>query len=463
MSQTKDHVNVVIVGHVDSGKSTTTGHLIFKQGGINEREMEKYKKEAESLGKGSFGFAFVMDKQKDERERGITIACTTKEFYTDSKHYTIIDAPGHKDFIKNMISGASQADVAVLMVPANKGGFETSIQKTNRKEGQIQGQTRQHAQLINLLGITQVIVCVNKMDDPSVNYSKDRFEEIKNEMSNMLSKFGYKKSMGRIPFIPMSGFKGENLDKVSDKMPWYKGFECKLKDGTVVKGHTLVDALDRLVQVPKRNNDKPFRMPLSGCFKIKGVGDVVTGKIEQGSVKPNDEVVFAPSGITGKVFSIERHHKRVEEGVPGDNVGINMKGFDKDTVPRTGEVMYKKGDTSVQVQKVKKFVATVLVQEHPGELRPAKDGKGGFTPSVHIRTAKVPCKMLTINWKRGKSTGSEKIKNPVFLKAGEQAEVVFEPQMDFFAETFKTCQGLGRVAVMDSNSLVMLGKITSVE
>jgi elongation factor 1-alpha len=226
-SKEKKHLGLVIVGHVDAGKSTTTGHLLFELGGLSDRELTKLKAEADAVGKGSFAFAFYMDKSKDERARGVTISCTTKEFFTEKYHYTIIDAPGHRDFIKNMISGASQADVALLMVPSNKGGFETSIQKGNHKKSEIQGQTRQHARLLHLLGVEQVIVGVNKMDDKSVNYSKDRFIEIKEEVSKMLSKIGFK--VKKIPFIPMSGFKGDNLTKPSENMKWYKGFEVKIK------------------------------------------------------------------------------------------------------------------------------------------------------------------------------------------------------------------------------------------
>jgi len=209
--QGKKHIGIVIVGHVDAGKSTTTGRLLFELGGLSERELEKLKKEASELGKDSFLFAFFLDRSKDERTRGVTIVCTTKEFFTDSYHYTIIDAPGHRDFIKNMISGASQADVALLMVPANKGGFEVSIAKGNHKKGEIQGQTRQHARLCHLIGIEQLIVGINKMDDPSVNYSEERYKEIQSEVEKMLTKIGYKTK--KIPFIPMSGFKGENLTK----------------------------------------------------------------------------------------------------------------------------------------------------------------------------------------------------------------------------------------------------------
>jgi len=216
-----------------------------------------------------------------------------KNFFTDSYHYTIIDAPGHRDFIKNMISGASQADVALLIVPANKGGFEVSIAKGNHKKGEIQGQTRQHARLCHLIGIEQMVVGVNKMDDPSVNYSEEQLKEIQSEVDKMLTKIGYKTK--KIPFIPMSGFKGENLSKKSDNMPWYKGFEVVDKDEKIT-GFTLIDALEKVVKPPKRDTNKPFRMPVSGVYQIKGVGDVITGRIEQGKITAGVDVKFYPTG-----------------------------------------------------------------------------------------------------------------------------------------------------------------------
>merc|ERR1712072_1052146 len=227
MAEGKTHLSLVVCGHVDAGKSTTTGHLLFGLGGLSDREMEKLKEKAAQLGKSSFSFAFYLDTQKDERERGVTISCTTKEFFTDKYHYTIIDAPGHRDFIKNMISGAAQADVALLMVPANKGGFETSIQKGNHKKGEVQGQTRQHARLLHLLGVEQVICGINKMDDKSVGYKKERYKEIKSEVGKMLTKIGFK--IKKIPFIPMSGWKGDNLIEASKNMDWWKGFKVKIK------------------------------------------------------------------------------------------------------------------------------------------------------------------------------------------------------------------------------------------
>jgi len=469
MTEGKQHLGIVIVGHVDAGKSTTTGHLLFELGGMDERTLEKLKKEAEDMGKGSFAFAYFMDKNKDERARGVTIACTTKEFFTDTYHYSIIDAPGHRDFIKNMISGASQADVALLMVPANVGGFEVSIAKGNHKKGEVQGQTRQHARLCHLLGIEQMIVGVNKMDSESVKWSQKRYDEIKTEVEAMLTKIGYKTK--QIPFIPMSGFLGVNLtDKgkalQEKEMSWWKGWKVTKKKKTI-EGVTLYDALEKMVKPPKRDDKKPFRMPVSGCYKIKGVGDVITGRIEQGFLEPNDPVGFAPGGVTGKAFTVEMHHKNVARGNVGDNVGVNVKGLPKDNMPKTGDVMYRTAeDPKTQPKQVDTFTAMVFVQDHPGQLKAStKKGDswvGGFTPTVHVRTAKAPCCLREIKWKMGKKTGNVKVDHPPYLEAGEQAEVVIAPKMPFVCAPYTECKALGRMAAMDSNSLIMLGKITEV-
>ncbi|MBA43069.1 MAG: elongation factor 1-alpha [Magnetococcales bacterium] len=459
----KQHLGVVICGHVDAGKSTTTGHLLFRLGVMSDREKEKLEQRAKQLGKDSFSFAFYMDTQKDEQERGITISCRTKEFYTDKYHYSIIDAPGHRDFIKNMISGAAQADVAVLMVPAD-GNFEKSIARGNHKKGEVMGQTRQHANLCNLLGINQLIVCINKMDEASVNYSQKRFDEIKSEVSHMIENAGYKGA--RVPFIPISGFKGDNLVDKSDKMDWYKGFNVQVSKTEKVEGYTLLDALNNVARVPKRATEASFRMPVSGVYKIKGVGDVITGRIEQGTLKPNTPVQFCPSGSSGKVFTIEMHHKTVSEATPGDNVGLNVKALPKEKMPKVGDIMYD--PTQGELKHVKSFRAVVVVQDHPGQLRPSKEDTkgqttGGFTPSVFVRTSKAPCRLDNIHWRQGKKTQGAKIENPEFLEAGDQAEITVTPKMPFYLETFTSCKGLGRVAFMDSNTLVMLGKVLSVE
>jgi len=457
----KTHMSVVICGHVDSGKSTTTGRLLFELGGIPEREMQKLKEEAEKIGKGSFAFAFYMDTQKDERERGVTIKCTTKEFFTDNYHYSVIDAPGHRDFIKNMISGAAQADVGVLMVPAD-GNFVVAIQKGDHKAGEVQGQTRQHARLINLLGVKQLVCCVNKMDaEPAAGYKKDRYDEISSEMKLMLVKVGWPKQFveKRVPIIPISGWMGDNLLEKSTNMGWWDGQNVKISKEKGCKVTTLKDALDNFVQPAKRDPEKPMRLPLSGVYKIKGVGDVLTGRVEQGSVKPGEEVVFLPThtaanACTGKVFTVEMHHKRIESGLSGDNIGMNVKALNKDNMPRVGDVMiYKKDDS---ISQSNNFTAQVQVLDIPGEI------KCGYSPIGHVRCGRAACRLVKLNWKMGKETGGEKAECPTALKTNDAAEGVFVPQQPMVVDTFENCDGLSRVAFMDGNSAVMLGKVVAV-
>jgi elongation factor 1-alpha len=454
MAGDKGHMSIVICGHVDSGKSTTTGRLLFELGGIPEREMEKLKQEAERLGKGSFAFAFYMDRQKEERERGVTISCTTKEFYTEKWHYTIIDAPGHRDFIKNMISGAAQADVALVMVPAD-GNFVTAIQRGNHKAGEIQGQTRQHARLINLLG-------VNKMDCDTAGYKKDRYDEISAEMINMLQKVGWKKDfvLKSTPVLPISGWMGDNLLEKSKNMAWWSGcdIEVETQKGGTEKLHidTLYDCLDSMARPPVRPQDGAMRLPVSGIYKIKGVGDVVAGRVEQGIVKPGEEVIFLPThsasnACGGKVFTVEMHHKRQEQATPGDNVGMNVKGLDKLNMPRTGDVMVYKKDTTLGA--CDNFDAQIQVLDIPGEI------KVGYSPIGFVRCGRAACRISKIGWKIGKETGGKKMEEPHSLKSNEMAEVTFAPQQPLVVDTFKNCEGLSRIAFLDGNGVVMLGKI----
>jgi len=454
-------MSIVIRGHVDSGKSTTTGHLLFELGGLSERELEKLKAEADRLGKSSFAFAFYMDRQKEERERGVTITATTKEFFTPKWHYTVIDAPGHRDFIKNMITGASQADVALLMVPAD-GNFGTSIAKGNHKAGEIQGQTRQHARLINLLGVKQLIVGVNKMDCDLAGYKKERYDEIANEMKNMLQKVGWKKEFidESVPVVPISGWIGDNLFKKSEKMSWWTGVDVLNANKEKVHVHTLYDALDQLACLPVRDAAAAMRMPVSGIYKIKGVGDVLTGRVEQGVVKPGEEVVFLPTHqpstpCQGKVFTVEMHHQRQDEAKPGDNVGLNIKGLVKENMPHPGDVMVYKKDSTLK--QVKNFTAQVQILDIPGEI------KVGYSPIAFVRTGRSACRLTKICWKVGKDTGGKKADDPHSLKSNEMAECVFEPCQPFVVDSFKNCEGLSRVAMMEGNGVVMLGKVMSTE
>jgi elongation factor 1-alpha len=457
MSEGKQHLSIVICGHVDAGKSTTTGRLIFELGGISEREVTKLKEEADKLGKASFAFAFYMDRQKEERERGVTISCTTKEFFTTSYHYTVIDAPGHRDFIKNMITGASQADVALLMVPSD-GNFTTSIAKGDAKIGEVQGQTRQHSVLINLLGVKQLIVGVNKMDCDVAGYGKDRYTEIRDEMIHMLKKVGWKKGFvdENLPILPISGWMGDNLIEETKNMAWWEGVTVKtVKEGTAQLHKTLLSVLETHCKPPARDSTGKMRVPLSGVYKIKGVGDVLTGRVEQGAVHPGEECMFIPThtgstGCTGKVFTVEMHHKNVAEANQGDNVGMNVKGLPKDNMPRVGDIMVLTSDNTCT--RTAEFVAQIQVLNHPGELKP------GYTPIAFVRTGRSAVKMTKINWKVGKSSGGAKVEEAPSIKAGEMGLITFTPNQAFVVEAFKICEGLGRLAIMEGNSVVMLGK-----
>merc|ERR1712165_395431 len=343
-------------------------------------------------------------------------------------------------------------DVGLLLVPAEKGGFEAAIAKADRKLGVEEGQTHQHARLLYLLGVEQIIVGINKMD--ACNWSEDRFNEIKDEFCKMLQMIGFKPK--KVPFIPYSGFNGDNLVEKSDKAPWYKGWKANLTPKKAVEGFTLVDALNNFIKPPTRHPELPVRLPISNIYNIKGVGQIICGTVEQGTLKPGDEIGIVPTGLKGKkIFSIEQHKKVLQEAGPGDSVGMSIKGITKDEIVSPGDIIYleKEGECL----PVKKFSAMVVVQEHPGILKP------GYCPLIFSRTAKIACKMTRILWKQSKKTGNEKVENPPHLSQFESAEVEFEPTQPLFLEPFEKCAALGRIAVMDSNRLKMLGKVTTTE
>jgi len=452
MSEGKEHLSLVVCGHVDAGKSTTCGHLIFKLGGISDREMKKLEEIASEKGKSSFGFAYFLDTCKEERERGVTIQCNTKEFFTDKYHYTIVDAPGHKDYIKNMITGSATADVGLLLVPAEKGGFESAIAKADAKLGVEEGQTRQHARLLYLLGVEQIIVGVNKMD--SCGWDQSRFQEIKDEFVKMLQMIGFKPK--KVPFIPYSGFHGDNLVEKSDKASWYKGWTANISPKKKITGFTLYDALNNFIVPPKRFPDSPLRLPISNIYNIKGVGQIICGTVEQGTLRPGDVIGIVPCNLKGKkMFSIEQHKKVLDSAGPGNSVGMSIKGITKDEKVSPGDIIYLEKEG--QLTPIKSFTAMVAVQEHPGAL------KTGYCPVIFSRTAKVACKMTKILWKQSKKTGGAKVEDPKELTQYESAEVEFEPTAPLFLEPFSVCAALGRIAVMDSNRLKMLGKVTTVK
>mmetsp|Transcript_5101 Transcript_5101/g.15265 ORF Transcript_5101/g.15265 Transcript_5101/m.15265 type:complete len:454 (+) Transcript_5101:96-1457(+) len=434
MGKEKQHVSIVVIGHVDAGKSTTTGHLIYKCGGIDKRAIEKFEKEAAEMGKGSFKYAWVLDKLKAERERGITIDIALWKFETDKYFFTIIDAPGHRDFIKNMITGTSQADLAILVVASPPGEFEAGISQN--------GQTREHALLAFTLGVKQMIVACNKMDDKSVNWSKDRYEEISKEMDLYLKKVGY--NPAKVPKIPTSGWTGDNLfEKVPGSHPlgaWYKGV-C------------LLEALDA-IQPPKRPSDKPLRLPLQDVYKIGGIGTVPVGRVETGVLKPGMVVTFAPSGLQTEVKSVEMHHETLPQAVPGDNVGFNVKSVSVKELKRGYVCSDSKNDPAMGCAT---FKAQVIILNHPGEIH------AGYAPVLDCHTAHIACKFREILVKIDRRTGKTVEENPKAIKSGDAALVTMVPSKPMCVESFTSYPPLGRFAVRDMRQTVAVGVIKEVE
>ncbi|CUS21990.1 LAQU0S04e05666g1_1 [Lachancea quebecensis] len=440
MGKEKSHVNVVVIGHVDSGKSTTTGHLIFKCGGIDKRTIEKFEKEAAELGKGSFKYAWVLDKLKAERERGITIDIALWKFETPKYQVTVIDAPGHRDFIKNMITGTSQADCAILIIAGGVGEFEAGISKD--------GQTREHALLAYTLGVKQLIVAINKMD--SVKWDESRFQEIVKETTNFIKKVGFNPK--NVPFVPISGWNGDNMIEPTTNASWYKGWEKETKSGTV-KGKTLLEAIDA-IEPPSRPTDKPLRLPLQDVYKIGGIGTVPVGRVETGVIKPGMVVTFAPAGVTTEVKSVEMHHEQLEAGVPGDNVGFNVKNVSVKEI-RRGNVC---GDSKNDPPKAAaSFNAQVIVLNHPGQI------SAGYSPVLDCHTAHIACRFDELLVKIDRRTGKTLEEAPKFIKSGDAAMVKFVPSKPMCVEAFTDYPPLGRFAVRDMRQTVAVGVIKSVD
>jgi len=441
MGKEKIHISIVVVGHVDSGKSTTTGHLIYKCGGIDKRTIEKFEKESSEMGKGSFKYAWVLDKLKAERERGITIDIALWKFETNKFYVTIIDAPGHRDFIKNMITGTSQADCAVLIVAAGTGEFEAGISKN--------GQTREHVLLCFTLGVKQLIVAVNKMDSTSPPYSKDRFEEISKEVSAYVKKVGY--NPATVPLVPISGFNGDNMLEKSDNMGWWKKTKIERKSGSY-EFETLFEALDN-IEPPSRPSDKALRLPLQDVYKIGGIGTVPVGRVETGIIKPGMVVAFAPVGLTTEVKSVEMHHEALTEAVPGDNVGFNVKNVSVKDLKRGYVASDSKNDPAKGTED---FQAQVIVLNHPGQIQ------AGYSPVLDCHTAHIACKFAELETKIDRRTGKEIEANPKFIKSGDSCIVKMIPSKPMCVESFQQYAPLGRFAVRDMKQTVAVGVIKAV-
>jgi len=398
------------------------------------------------MGKGSFKYAWVLDKLKAERERGITIDIALWKFDTDKYNITIIDAPGHRDFIKNMITGTSQADCAVLIVAAGTGEFEAGISK--------EGQTREHALLAYTLGVKQLIIAINKMDSTTPPYSEDRFKEIEKEVSAYIKKIGYNPKS--VAFVPISGWNGDNMIEPSDKMSWYKGWAVERKGDKGmenVSGKTLINALDA-VQPPSRPVDKALRLPLQDVYKIGGIGTVPVGRVETGVIKPGMVVTFAPANITTEVKSVEMHHEALTEAIPGDNVGFNVKNISVKDI-RRGMVA---GDSKNDPPKAARmFHAQVIILNHPGEI------KNGYAPVLDCHTAHIACKFHEIKEKCDRRSGKKLEDNPKSVKSGDAAMVDLIPSKPMCVEPFVQYPPLGRFAVRDMKQTVAVGVIKTVE
>jgi len=442
MGKEKTHVNIVVIGHVDSGKSTTTGHLIYKCGGIDKRTIEKFEKEAAEMGKGSFKYAWVLDKLKAERERGITIDIALWKFETSKFYVTIIDAPGHRDFIKNMITGTSQADCAVLIVAAGVGEFEAGISKN--------GQTREHALLAFTLGVKQMIVGVNKMDSTEPPYSEARFNEITSEVSTYVKKVGYNPKS--VAFVPISGWHGDNMIEASANMPWYKGWNKEVKEGKF-SGKTMVEALDSIIP-PTRPSDKPLRLPLQDVYKIGGIGTVPVGRVETGIIRPGIVATFAPSQLSTEVKSVEMHHESLSEAFPGDNVGFNVKNVSVKDIRRGNVASDSKNDPA---RGAKSFTSQVIVLNHPGEIG------NGYSPVLDCHTAHIACKFQELIEKIDRRSGKKMEDFPKKVKSGDAAIVKMIPSKPMCVEPFSKYAPLGRFAVRDMRQTVAVGVVKSVE
>jgi len=411
----KPHINIITAGHVDHGKSTLIGRLLYDSGSLTDQELRKLKDKAKEFKKETFEFAFVMDQLKEERERGVTIDLMYKPIVTDKFYFTVIDCPGHRDFIKNMITGASQADAAILVVSAKDG---------------IQEQTKEHMYLAKVLGIQQILVAVNKMD--AVNYDEATFKKVKDEVSKLLETLGYK--LDKVPFVPVSAYVGDNIAKKSTNMGWYKG-------------EILLDAMNNTIKAVARPVDKPLRLPVQDVYTITGVGTVPVGRVETGVLKPNDKVVFMPSGAAGEVKSVEMHHKQLDKAEPGDNVGFNVRGLEKKSIKR-GDVL---GHPDNPPTVVKEFTGQIIVLQHPTVITK------GYTPVFHISTSHVAGKITEIVKKIDPKTGAEIAKNPDMLKSGDAAVIKVQPMSPVSIEKQADFPQMAKFAIRDMGKTVAAG------
>lgn len=386
-SKRKKSANFVVIGHVDAGKSTLMGRLLADQGAIDQRTLEKYRKEAEKMGKGSFALAWVLDQGSEERARGVTIDIATNKFETDNTAFTIVDAPGHRDFVPNMIAGASQADFAVLVIDSSVGKFESGLK----------GQTKEHALLVRSMGVQKIIVAVNKMD--AVQWDKERFVEIEQQISSFLTTAGFQEK--NISFVPCSGVLGDNISRRSDesKASWYTG-------------RTLIEELE--TSEPYTHAlDKSLRMTIGDVFR-GGVQNPISisGRLDAGSLQVGDQILTMPSGETALIRSVEVDSEPTDWAVAGQNVVLNLANIDPVHL-RSGDVVCR---ASSPIPTITTFTAKVLAFEH---LMP-------MLVDVHRGRLHVPGRIGKLVASLDKASGAPVKKRPKIVPPGTVARVVVE-------------------------------------
>lgn len=427
-----DQLNLAIVGHVDSGKSTLSGRLLHLLGRISKKEMHKNEKEAKEKGKGSFTYAWALDESTEERERGITMTVAIAYFNSKKYHVVLLDSPGHKDFVPNMISGATQADAAVLVVDASVGSFEAGM------HGSGFGQTKEHAQLIRSFGVEQLIVAINKMD--LVDYKRERFDSIKVQLGSFLRSCGFKDSC--ITWIPISAMENQNLVTApSDAYlsSWYQG-SC------------LLDAIDSL-QPPLRDVSKPLRLPICDVTKLHTLGVIaVSGKVEAGVVQNGSKVLLMPSGEFATIRSIERNSSPCNAASAGDNVGISLHGVDQIHLTPGGVLCHP--DYPVSVARRLELKILVLDIKMPIII--------GSQVELHIHHAKEAARVVKIVSELDQKTGKVSKGAPRVLKSKQSAIIEVNLENPVCVEEFSRCKALGRAFLRSAGNTIAVGIVTRV-
>ncbi|XP_075395255.1 eukaryotic peptide chain release factor GTP-binding subunit ERF3B [Tenrec ecaudatus] len=420
----KEHVNVIFIGHVDAGKSTIGGQIMFLTGMVDKRTLEKYEREAKEKNRETWYLSWALDTNQEERDKGKTVEVGRAYFETEKKHFTILDAPGHKSFVPNMIGGASQADLAVLVISARKGEFETGFEKG--------GQTREHAMLAKTAGVKHLIVLINKMDDPTVNWSSERYEECKEKLAPFLKKVGFSPKKD-IHFMPCSGLTGANLKEQSDFCHWYTGLP-------------FIPYLDNLPNF-NRSIDGPIRLPI--VDKYKDMGTVVLGKLESGSIFKGQQLVMMPNKHNVEVLGILSDDAETDSVVPGENLKIRLKGIEEEEI-LPGFILC---DPSNLCHSGRTFDVQIVIIEHKSIICP------GYNAVLHIHTCIEEVEITALISLVDKKSGEKSKTRPRFVKQDQVCIARLRTAGTICLETFKDFPQMGRFTLRDEGKTIAIGKV----